>query len=107
MKEIIHHQETKSQGRFITPQIFESTIKNIEKVDFVEEDIENYSLPHEKVRESEYHLMKCLLKYHYSPGLGSFPNIREKIILYGDDEDRDNLKRLLKEKGLKLIIEHG
>ena len=45
-----------------------------------------------------YQIGSVAVKYLLSPGLGSFPNTRESITLYGKREDRNNLKSKLLKK---------
>ena len=95
IEKIIHEAETYgSKGYFICPnnlkKILESSGLRFILVDEKKYDCGQY--PEEREVHALYHIQGTTLRYFFSPGLGSFPNRREKITAYGSEEDISNLE---------------
>lgn len=92
--EIIHQFETATtrSERCIAPDNFLSAISYFKKAELVNR------VGHDNNTTIIYSLGSVAIKYEYSSGVGSSPNTRESITLYGKREDRNILKSKLLKK---------
>ncbi len=97
----IHRYETATTrgGRIYGPDKFLNSIKNM-KGELIDERGASERDSEGNLRNITliYLIGSVAVRYQYSAGLGSFPNDKETIIIYGKKVDREELKSKLLRK---------
>lgn len=101
MKVQITNYSTRNGGDKIGVDRFK---RAIEKINGIEIILDSSDQKHARQTDTQIILIACGagLHYQYSPGLGTFPNERESIELYGDGKNILSLCRKLDEIGIPI-----
>lgn len=103
MKIQIHNYSTAKGGQRIGPYKFRDVLGSL-SLDYIEGSLQK--LKYSKIEDITQTMIisGVGLLYSYNPGLGSFPNEREKIEAFGEHNRISELCKILKERGLPINI---